>query len=89
MKDQVTKLQLDENVKFPQQKSRFIPIQLQGAVRNGLVRLMIDNHIEKLSTFNDKMFIQPTVITVKKVKSVKIAMDARELSKSWVKGKHQ
>ena len=85
----MTKLQVDENVKFPQQKGRFIPIQLQGAVRSGLVRLVNEKHIEKLSTVKNKVFIQPTVITVKKDKSVKSAMDGRELNKSLVKVKHQ
>ena len=35
------------------------------------------------------MFIQPTAITVKKDKSVKIALDAKELNKAIVKGKYQ
>ena len=35
------------------------------------------------------MFIQPTVITVKKEKSVKIALDARALSESVAKDKCQ
>ena len=35
------------------------------------------------------MFIQPTVITVKKEKSAKIALDARALSESVAKDKYQ
>ena len=35
------------------------------------------------------MFIQPTVITVKKDKSVKIALDGRALNESIAKDKYQ
>ena len=35
------------------------------------------------------MFIQPTVITVKKDRSVKIALDARALNQAIVKDKYQ
>ena len=37
----------------------------------------------------DKVFIEPTVFTVKKDKSVKIALDARDLYKTLVKDKYQ
>ena len=46
-------------------------------------------HTEKVDKFQDDVFIQPTVITVKKDKSVKIALDARALNESIAKYKYQ
>ena len=37
----------------------------------------------------DKQFIQPVVITVKRDKSVKIALDARALNNELIKDKYQ
>ena len=43
----------------------------------------------KLNEIQDDVFIQPTVITVKKDKTVKIALDARALSQPIAKYKYQ
>ena len=48
-----------------------------------------EGHIEKVDKMQDDVFIQPTVITVKKDKSVKIALDARSLNQSTAKDKYQ
>ena len=50
---------------------------------------MEEGHIEKVNEVTDKQFIQPVVITVKKDKSVKIALDARALNNEIVKDKYQ
>ena len=46
-------------------------------------------HIQKVDKIQDNVFIQPTVIIVKKDKSVKIALDARALNQSIAKDKYQ
>ena len=50
---------------------------------------MEEGHIEKVNEVTDKQFIQPVVITVKKDKNVKIALDARALNNEIVKDKYQ
>ena len=46
-------------------------------------------HIRRVEKIPDEMFIQPVVITVKKDRSVKIALDARSLNNAILKRKHQ
>ena len=75
--------------KIPQQKGRRIPIQLQKAVDEEIKRLLKDGHIEKNDEIKDDVFIQPTVITVKKDRSKKIALDARALNQAIDKNKYQ
>ena len=48
-----------------------------------------EGHTEKVDEIQDDVFIQPTVISVKKDKSVKIALDARALNRSIAKDKYQ
>ena len=50
---------------------------------------MKEGHIERVEKIQDDVFIQPTVITVKKDKSVEIALDARALNESIAKDKYQ
>ena len=75
--------------KTTQQKGRRIPIQLQKAVDEEIKSLLKDGHIEKIDGIKDDVFIQPTVITVKKDRSVKIALDARALNQAIDKDKYQ
>ena len=72
-----------------QQKGRKIPIQLQNQVDNEIGMLLKEGHIEKNDNFQDYVFIQPTVITVRKDKFVKIALDARALNQSIAEDKYQ
>ena len=51
--------------------------------------MLEDGHIQRVEKIQDDVFIQPTVITVKKDKSVKIALDARALNQSIAKDKYQ
>ena len=46
-------------------------------------------HIEKVNKLKDDAFIQPTVITVKRDKSIKIALDAREMNANIKNDKYQ
>ena len=89
VKDYEIKIDMKENAKITQQKGRRIPIQLQEQVDKEIEKLLKDGHIERIEKIQDDVFIQPTVITVKKDKSVKIALDARALNESIAKDKYQ
>ena len=52
-------------------------------------KLSDQGHIEKLQECSDKNFISPIVITVKKDKSVKLALDSNVLNKAIHKNKYQ
>ena len=83
------KIEFKQNAETTHQKGRRVPIQLQEAVQDEIERLLNEGHIERVSEVTDKQFIQPVVITVKKDKSVKIALDARALNNEIVKDKYQ
>ena len=89
VKNHRVKIKLKENARIVQQKGRRIPIQLQNAVDAEIKKLLKDGHIEKINEIKDDVFIQPTVITVKKDRSVKIALDARALNQEIEKDKYQ
>ena len=89
VKNYEIKIDMKDNAKIAQQKGRRIPIQLQDQVDKEIEKLLKDNHIEKVEKIQVDVFIQPTVITVKKDKSVKIALDARALNESIAKDKFQ
>ena len=76
------KINSKSEAEVSQQKGRRIPIQLQKAVDEEISRLLKEGHIKKIDQIKDDVFIQPTVITVKKDRSVKIALDERALNKA-------
>ena len=82
LKNYEVKIRLKEDARIVQQKGRRIPFQLQKAVDEEIKRLLQSGHIEKVNEIKDDVFIQPTVITVKKDRSVKIALDARALNQA-------
>ena len=53
------------------------------------LKLSDQGHIEKLNECSDINFISPMVITVKKDKSVKLALDSKVLNKAIHKNKYQ
>ena len=71
------KIEFKEETKIIQQKRRRVPLQLQKAVDVEIKKLLETGHIKKIDKVDDEMFIQPVVTTVKKDRSVKIALDAR------------
>ena len=85
VKDTKVKIQLKPDVKPVQQKARPIPLHLQDAVEKEIQKLIASGHIEKLEEVPENTFISPAVITVKKDKSVKIALDSRKLNENCIK----
>ena len=71
------------------QKGCCVPINLLDKVSDELKKLSEQGHIEKLQECSDKNFISPIVITVKKDKSVKAALDSKVLNKAIHKNKYQ
>ena len=69
-----------ENYIPSQHKGRRVPLHLLEKVENKLNKLMDDGQIIKLEQCPDDLFISPVVITVKKDKSVKIALSIRKNS---------
>ena len=82
-------IQLKEGAKSIQQKGRPIPIHLQQSVGKEIEKLKKQGHIEKAKDIGENCFVSPAVITIKKDKSVKIALDSRKLNEITVKRKAQ
>ena len=82
-------IQLKEGAKLIQQKGRSIAIHLQPAVEKEIEKLKDQGHIEKANDIDETCFVSPAVITIKKDKSVKIALDSRKLNEITVKKKAQ
>ena len=78
-----------KNYRVIHQKGRKVPIHLQPKVKIELEKLLNEGHIEKLNNCSDQFFISPIVITVKKDKSIKIALDSKILNKAIHKNKYQ
>ena len=89
VKDYRITAEFNNNFKPIQQKGRRIPLQLQDTVKKEIDELIKNGHIEKVSEIKDDVFIQPTVITVKRDKSIKIALDARAMNNEIKKDKYQ
>ena len=73
VKNDKIKIKMKDDARISQQKGRRIPIQLQNQVDNEIEKFLKEGHFEKVDKIQDNVFIQPTVITVKIDKSVKIA----------------
>ena len=83
------KINFESDAKISRQQGRRMPIQLQKAVDEEIGRLLKECHIEKINEIKNDVFIQPTVITVKKDRSVKIALDARAINQAIEKDKNE
>ena len=89
IKNHQVRINFKPGAKITQQKGKRITIQLQKAVDEEISRLLKEGHIEKINEIKDDVFIHPTVITVKKDRLVKIALDARALNQAIEKDKYQ
>ena len=72
-----------------QQKGRRVPLHLLEKVEKELDKFINDKQIIRLEKCPDDVYISPVVITVKKDKSVKIALDSKKLNKAIHKNKYQ
>ena len=79
------KIKMKDGTRVTQQKGRRIPIQLQEQVDQEIKNLLEQGHIEKVNNIKEDVFIQTVVITVKKDRSVNLALDARALNTSLQK----
>ena len=82
-------MQLKEDAILIKQKRRPIPIHLQQSVEKELEKLQNQGHIEKANDIDENCFVSSAVITVKKDRSVKIALNSRKLNEITVKSKAQ
>ena len=82
------KIKLKEDAKIIQ-KRRPIPIHLQDQAAQEVKRLIKKGYLERATEISEDCFVSPAVITVKRDKSVKIALDSRKLNKATIKRKAQ
>ena len=87
IKDLIIDLQLKKDTKPIQQKGRPVPIHFQKTVKKELEKLIESGHLEKADKTTENCFVSPAVITKKKDKAVKIALDSRKLNEACVKRK--
>ena len=71
-----------------QQTGRCVPIQLQEAIKQEVNRLLHEGHIVKVDEIKEDVHLQPTVITVKKDRSVETALDG-EIKENVLKNNYQ
>ena len=89
IKNLSVKINLKTGAQIIQQKGRPIPIHLQDQVEQELKRLIKHGYVEKATEITKNCFVSPAVITVKKDKLIKIALDSRKLNEITVKRKAQ
>ena len=89
IKNLSVKINLKTGAQIIQQKGRPIPIHLQDQVEQELKRLIKHGYVEKATEITENCFVSPAVITVKKDKLIKIALDSRKLNEITVKRKAQ
>ena len=80
---------MKEDAAVSHKKGKRTPNQMQKAKDAKIKRLLKDGPIKKVDEIKDDVFNQPTVITVKKDRSVKIALDVRALNKAIDKDKYK
>ena len=78
-----------EPLKPIQHKGKQIPLHLLDSAKTELNRLKDEGHSKKLENCDKDRFISPIVITCKKDKSIKLALDSKFLNKQIYKNKYQ
>ena len=76
-------------IKPIQLKGRRVPLHLLDSVKSELYRLKSEGHIKNLENCDEDRFISPLVITCKKDKSIKLALDSKFINKPIYKNKYQ
>ena len=77
-KNHIAKSLIRQNYTPSQHKGRRVPLHLLDKVELELKKLIDDGQTIKLEKCPDDLIISPVVITVKKDKSVKIALDSKK-----------
>ena len=72
-----------------QEKGSWIPIHIQEKVQVEMNKLLKEGHIERLDKCTSDCFIAPIVITVKKDDSIKLALEAKPITRQLFKNKYQ
>ena len=88
-KNHVATSTFKDNFKPTQHKGRRVPLHLLERVEKTVDNLIEDEQIMRLEKCSDEYFISPVVITVKKDKSIKKALDTKELNDAIHKNKYQ
>ena len=78
-----------KTLKSIQLKGRRVPLHLLVSVKTELNWLKNEEHNKKLENCDKDRFISPVVITCKKDKSVKMALDSKVINRQIYKIKHQ
>ena len=87
IKDLAIDIQLKRDTKPIQQKGRPVPILFQTTVKKELEKLIESGNLEKADNTTENCFVSPAAITIKKDKSVKLALDSRNFNEACVKRK--
>ena len=74
-----------KNANIIQHKRSPIPIHLQDQLAEELKRLLKNGYLERATGITGNCFESPAVITVRKDKSMKIALDSRKLNEVTIK----
>ena len=85
----MAKPKIHKNFQPRHQKGRRIPINLQEKVNKETKKLLDEKDIIKLSSCPDKYFISPIVVTVRKDRTIKLALGSKVLNKTIHKNKYQ
>ena len=85
IKDTEIKIQFKPGHHPIKQKARPVPLHLQEDVGKELTKLIRTGHLEKVNDVDEDCFVSLVVITIKSDKSVKIALDSRELNDNCIK----
>ena len=76
-------------IKYPfctiQEKGRVIPTHIQDKVLAETHNLASEGHISKLGKYTSDFFSSPTVLTVKKDDTTKLALDAKPVNSNYSK----
>ena len=87
IKDLTIDIQLNKNTKPIQQNGRPVPKHFQKPAKHEMEKLIEKRHLEKADKSTENCFISPAIITIRKDKSVKIALDSRNLNEACVERK--
>ena len=89
IKNQTKITHFHEPLKPIQLKGKRVPLHLLDSVKPELNRLKDEGYIKKLENCDEDCFISPIVITCKKGKSIKLALDSKFINKQICKNKYQ